>query len=84
MKTFKQLSDIIYINQIYKNMQQYYRATVKMSYEDKKGNVKYKKQNYIVSAMSPTDVEAKLAKHLGAEDYEILGINTTNIADILS
>jgi hypothetical protein len=65
-------------------MQQYYRATVKMQYEDKKGNVKFKKENYIVYAMTPTDVEAKLSKHLGVEDYEIIGINTTNIVDIIN
>jgi hypothetical protein len=64
-------------------MQQYYRVTIKMQFEDKKGNIKSKKENYIVFAMSPTDVEAKLAKHLGVEDYEIVGINTTNIVDIV-
>jgi hypothetical protein len=64
-------------------MNQYYRATIKMSYEDKKGNVKYKKENYIVYAMSPTDVEAKLAKHLGVEDYEIVGINIVGIVEVI-
>jgi hypothetical protein len=54
-----------------------------MQFEDKKGNIKFKKDNYIVFAMSPTDVEAKLAKHLGVEDYEIVGINTTAIVDII-
>lgn len=65
-------------------MNQYYKATVKMQFEDKKGNVKFKKENYIVYAMTPTDVEAKLSKHLGVEDYEIIGINTTNIIDIIN
>ena len=64
-------------------MKNYYRATIKMSYEDKNGNLKYKKENYIVDAMSPTDVEAKMSKHLGTEDYEILGINLTNIVEII-
>ena len=64
-------------------MNQYYRCTVKVSFEDKKGNVKTKKENYIVSAVSPTDVEAKIAKHLSSENYEIVGINTTNIMDII-
>jgi len=64
-------------------MNQYYRVTIKMQFEDKKGNIKFKKDNYIVFAMSPTDVEAKLAKHLGVEDYEIVGINTTAIVDII-
>lgn len=66
-------------------MNTWYRCTIKISYEDKKGNVKYKKENYIVSAVNPTDVEAKMAKHMSSsEDYEILGINTQNIIDIVS
>jgi len=61
----------------------YYRATIRVSFEDKKGNLKYKKENYIVSAISPTDVEEKLAKHLGTMDYETVGVNITNIVDIV-
>ena len=64
-------------------MNQYYRATIKIQYEDKKGNIKFKKENYIVFGMSPTDVEAKLGKHLGVEDYEILGINLVGIVDVI-
>jgi len=64
-------------------MNQYYRATIKVSFEDKKGNMKFKKENYIVFALSPTDVEAKLAKHLGVEDYEIIGVNVTGIIDVV-
>ena len=66
-------------------MKNWFRCTIKMSFEDKKGNVKYKKENYIVSAINPTDVEAKIAKYLSSsEDYEIVGINTTNIVDIIN
>ena len=61
----------------------YYRCTVKTSFEDKKGNLKYKKENYIVSAVSPTDVEVKMAKHLEMADYEVVGINVINIVDII-
>ena len=64
-------------------MNQWYRATIKMSYEDKKGNLKYKKENYFVFSISPTDVEAKLAKFLGVSDYEIVGINIANVTDII-
>ena len=64
-------------------MNQYYRATIKIQYEDKKGNLKFRKENYIVFAISPGDVEAKLAKHLGAEDYEISGINLIGIVDVI-
>lgn len=65
-------------------MNQYYRASIKVSFEDKKGNMKFKKENYIVFAMSPTDVEEKLTKHLGMSDYEITAISLTNIVDIIS
>lgn len=64
-------------------MNQYYKASIKVSYEDKKGNLKYKKENYIVSAISPTDVEAKIVKYVGQESYEIIGINTLNIIDVI-
>ena len=64
-------------------MNQYYRVTVKMSYEDKKGNMKYKKENYIVFDVSPSAVETKLAKHLGVEDYEIVSISLTGIVAVL-
>ena len=64
-------------------MDQYYRVQIKMSFEDKKGNQKYRKESYLVFAISPTDVEAKLSKFLGVEDYEIVGINTTNFVDIV-
>jgi hypothetical protein len=64
-------------------MDQYYKATVKVQYEDKKGNVKFKREAYIVSAISPTEVEAKIAKELSTGDYEIVGINVTNIVDVI-
>jgi len=64
-------------------MNSYYKVSVKVSYEDKKGNMKFKKENYIVLAISPTDVEEKLAKHLGMDDYEITSINLINIVDII-
>ena len=64
-------------------MNSYYKVSVKVSYEDKKGNMKFKKENYIVLAISPTDVEEKLAKHLGMGDYEITSINLINIVDII-
>jgi hypothetical protein len=64
-------------------MEQYYKVSIKIQFEDKKGNLKFRKDSYIVSAISPTDVEAKIAKELSSGDYEIVGINTTNIVDII-
>jgi len=64
-------------------MEQYYRTTVKTQFEDKRGNIKFKKENYMVLAISPTDVEAKMAKHLGAGDYEIVSISVSGIVEVL-
>jgi len=64
-------------------MDQYYKTTVRIAFEDKKGNLKYKSESYIVYAISPTDVEAKLATELTGEDYEIKNISVTNIVGIL-
>lgn len=64
-------------------MEQYYKASVKVEYEDDKGRVKYRRESYIVSAVSPTDVEAKVTKELSVSDFEIVGIVLTNIVDII-
>lgn len=64
-------------------MNQYFKCTVKVEFEDAKGRQKFKKENYIVSAMTPTDVEAKMVKHLEGTDYEIVGINVLAIVDII-
>ena len=64
-------------------MNQWYKATVKISFESKNGQMKFKKESYIVFAMTPTDVETKLAEHLGMEDYELVSVNLTNIIDIV-
>jgi len=64
-------------------MNQYFKATIRVSFEDKKGNTKFKKECYIVYASSPTDVEAKLTEKLKGEDYELVGVNITNIIDIV-
>ena len=61
----------------------YYKCTIKTVFEDAKGREKFKKENYIVSAVSPTDVETKMAKHLEMTDYEIVAINLLNIIEII-
>jgi hypothetical protein len=64
-------------------MNNYYKASLKVEFEDKKGNMKWRSETYVVSAISPTDVEAKLAKHLSSGNFEIKSISTTNIIDII-
>lgn len=64
-------------------MNQYFKCTIKIEFEDAKGRIKFRKENYIVSAITPTDVETKMAKHLEGTDYEIIGINIIAIVDII-
>lgn len=63
----------------------FYKAIIKIDFEDAKGRLKCRKEPYIVEAISPTDVEAKLAKHMegSVEDYTVSSIVITNIIDIL-
>jgi len=65
---------------------QYYKAAVKVEYEDNKGRVKFRKEEYLVSAISPTDVEAKVVKEMEGSmgEFEIVSIVLTKILDVLS
>ena len=60
----------------------YYRAIAKVEIEVK-GKVKYHKEQYIVQAISPTDVEAKMNEHLKNVDFEIDSIAQTRIINIV-
>ena len=62
----------------------FFKATIRESYVDAKGREKFRKENYIVSAISPTDVEAKLAKELSDAEYEVVNVTLTNIVKILN
>lgn len=64
---------------------QYYKASVKVAFEDSKGRVKFRKEEYLVNAISPTDVEAKVNKEMeGAGDFEIVSIVLTKIISVLN
>jgi HJR/Mrr/RecB family endonuclease len=65
-------------------MNQWFKCTIKIEFEDDKGKQKIKRESYIVSAMTPTEVEKKLAEHLKMSDYEITSISTTNIVEIIN
>jgi hypothetical protein len=62
---------------------QYYRCIVKTEYEDRKGKMKLRRDEYIVSAVNPTDVEAKITKELEGYDFEVAQITLTKIIDII-
>ena len=61
----------------------YYKCTVKTEYEDSKGRLKVKKENYVVEAVNPTDVEAKMSSHLQMSDCEVVSISLMNIVEIV-
>jgi len=60
----------------------YYRAVVKVEIEVKE-KIKYHKEQYIVQAVNPTDVEAKLNDYLKNVDFEVDSISQTRIIDII-
>jgi hypothetical protein len=63
---------------------QFYKCVVKVEYEDNKGRVKYRKEEYLVNAVSPTDVEAKVHKEMeGTGEFEIVSIVLTKILSVL-
>ena len=65
-------------------MNQYYRCKVKVEWENDKGQVKYRGEEYIVNALNPTDVEARVTEHLKGVDFEIVNISVTKIVDIIN
>ena len=65
-------------------MNEYWKCTVKVEWENDKGQVKFRKETYIVNALNPTDVEARVIEHLKGTDVEIVNISTTNIIDIIN
>ena len=64
-------------------MEQYYKCSVSIEEIDERGKLKKRGEDYIVSAISPTDVEAKINVELSGFDFKIKSINTTKIVDIL-
>lgn len=62
----------------------YYKCIVKTEYEDARGKMKYRRDEYVVSAISPTDVEAKITKELEGYDFEVAQITLTKIIAIIN
>ena len=61
----------------------YYKCVAKIPYEDAKGKMKSRRDEYIVEGISPTDVEAKVTKELEGYDFEIQAITQTKIISII-
>lgn len=66
------------------NEKSFYKVSVRVEYEDNKGRVKYRKEEYLVSAVNPTDVEVKINKEMdGYGEFEIVSIVLTKILSVL-
>jgi len=62
----------------------YYKCVIKIESEDDKGKVKFRKEEYLVSAVNPTDVETQIIKELeGYGEFEIISIVLTKIVAVL-
>jgi len=61
----------------------YFKVITKTEFEDAKGKIKKRRDEYIVTGISPTDVEAKITKELSGYDFEIVQIAQTKIVDII-
>ena len=61
----------------------YFNCVVRIPGEDAKGRIKYRKEPYLVFAISPTDVEAKMRKELEGQDFEIVNVTLTRIVDVV-
>jgi len=61
----------------------FYKCVVKTEYEDARGKIKHRRDEYIVEGISPTDVEAKITEKLIGEEFEIAQITMTKILDII-
>lgn len=64
---------------------QYYKCVVKVEYENDKGQVKVKKEEYLVNAVNATDVEKQITDEMeGAMgEWEVVQINLTKILSVL-
>ena len=61
----------------------YFKTVVEVLIEDDKGKVKKIKEQYLVYANTPTDVESKINKHLEGESINIVQIVETKILSVI-
>ena len=65
----------------------YYEVKVAYQTGDAKGNIKTKKETLLVEAVSVTDSEATLVKHLTdageTREYEVVGSNESKITELV-
>ena len=64
---------------------EYFKCVIKIEYEGENGKTKYRKEEYLINAIGPTDVETKINEYIGVGfDFEITNISKTNIISVIS
>ena len=61
----------------------YFKCVARIPGEDAKGRIKYRNIPYLVLAISPTDAEAKMLKHLENMDCEVTNITLTKFMEVI-
>lgn len=60
-----------------------WKGTVKIEEENDKGQIKKRSESYIIKAVTPTEVEVKLAEELSGFDYEITNVSLLKVVAII-
>ena len=64
---------------------QFFKCSVRVEYENDKGQIKFRKEEYLVNAVNPTDVEIQIIDEMaGTGDFEITSIVLTKILAVLN
>lgn len=65
-------------------MNEWYKVSIKIEFEDEKSKIKKRTEHYLIAAVSPTDAEAKMTDHLKTSDMEIRSIIKSNILEVIN
>ena len=61
----------------------FYKTIVEVYFENDKGQLKKHKEQYLINAVSPTDAEVKITKHLEGDNFRVIQITETNIISVI-
>lgn len=66
-------------------MEKFYLTKIIYQTEDEKGKLKNQRLEYLVNAMSVTDAEAKIYKHLGGSlgEFSVMSVTESKIIEVI-
>ena len=65
-------------------MNNYWQVTVQLQHESDKGKIQRVNEQYIVSAVSATEAEAKIYKEFeGESNFTVVGVNQSKIIKVI-